>query len=75
MESAVLSCLESTKDLRTQLQATAREQSADIERLTRSSTDLVHTLRNTALSADQDRLEEGGDRFNEMVDHILEVSW
>ncbi|XP_054277543.1 alpha-catulin isoform X2 [Macrosteles quadrilineatus] len=73
MESAVLSCLESTRDLRTQLQATAREQSADIERLTRSSTDLVHTLRNTALSADQDRLEEGGDRFNEMVDHILEV--
>lgn len=74
MESAVISCLEATRELRAQLQATAKEQSADIENLTQSGSDMVSTLRNTALSSDQDRLDEAGDRFNEMVEHILEVS-
>ncbi|XP_046661156.1 alpha-catulin isoform X5 [Homalodisca vitripennis] len=73
MESAVLSCLESTRELRAQLQVTAREQCADVDNLTRAGVDMVGTLRNTALSADQDRLDEAGDRFNEMVEHILEV--
>lgn len=73
MESALLSCLEATRQLRVQLQATARDQSADIERLTRESVNMVGALRNVALSSEQDRLNEDGDHFNEMVEHILEV--
>lgn len=70
----MLSCLDSTRELRTQLQATAMDQSADIENLARSSSEMVGSLRNIALSADPDRLDEAGDRFNERVEHTLEVS-
>lgn len=73
MEGAVVSCLKATRDLRAQLNATAREQTTDISNLTRNGNDLVATLRNTALAADQDRLDETGDRFHEFVEHVLEV--
>ncbi|XP_022186503.2 alpha-catulin isoform X2 [Nilaparvata lugens] len=74
MESAVVSCLKATRDLRAQLQATATEQTRDLAAVLRGGHDLVAQMRNTALAAvDQDRLEQTADRFHEFVDHLLEI--
>ncbi|XP_075214953.1 alpha-catenin related [Lycorma delicatula] len=73
MESAVVNCLKATRDLRTQLNTTAKEQTNELPTLTRNGADLVSQLRNTALASDQDRLEETADKFHEFVEHILEM--
>ncbi|XP_012223699.1 alpha-catulin isoform X2 [Linepithema humile] len=73
MEQAVMGVLRATRDLRQQLSATTMEQAGDLGQVTKAGQELVSTIRNLALANDIDRLQDSSDRFQEYIDHILEV--
>lgn len=75
MEQAVMGVLRATRDLRQQLSATTMEQAGDLGQVTKAGQELVSTIRNLALANDIDRLQDSSDRFQEYIDHILEVSF
>ncbi|KDR21554.1 alpha-catulin isoform X2 [Zootermopsis nevadensis] len=73
MEEAVVALLQSTRDLRHQLQATTMAQAADLTSVVNVGRDMVNVIRNVALASDTDRLMECADKFHEYIEHILEV--
>ncbi|GLH12543.1 Catenin alpha [Gryllus bimaculatus] len=73
MENAVLGLLQATHDLKQQLQQTTLEQAGDLASVVRAAHDMVGIIRNVALASDTERLEEYSERFNEYIEHILEV--
>ncbi|KAK7872271.1 hypothetical protein R5R35_012118 [Gryllus longicercus] len=73
MENAVLGLLQATHDLKQQLQQTTLEQAGDLASIVRAAHDMVGIIRNVALASDTERLEEYSERFNEYIEHILEV--
>ncbi|XP_067001929.2 alpha-catulin [Anabrus simplex] len=73
MENAVLGLLQATHDLKQQLEQTTVEQASDLASIIRAGHDMVGIMRNVALASDTERLEECSDRFNEYIEHILEV--
>lgn len=73
MENAVLGLLRATHDLKQQLQQTTMEQAADLAAVIRAGHEMIGIIRNIALAADTERLEECSERFNEYIEHILEV--
>lgn len=75
MEEAVVALLQSTRDLRHQLQATTMAQAADLTSVVNVGRDMVNVIRNVALASDTDRLMECADKFHEYIEHILEVSY
>jgi hypothetical protein len=73
----ISSCMESvinaTQDLTNQLILTVQDQTADLPLFSKTSAEIVNSLRNSALSREVDRLQMNGDRFHEHIDHILEL--
>lgn len=73
IESCVDSVLSAAQDLTQQLILTAQDQSSDLTHITKSGIELVNLLRNIALNHELDRLSIEGDRFNDHIDHMLEI--
>ncbi|KAI5710813.1 hypothetical protein M8J75_011637 [Diaphorina citri] len=73
VEQAITQCLQATRDLRLELIDTAGEQTGELALVTRGGHQLVTDIRNSALAADVTRLEEYSDKFQETVDHIVEI--
>lgn len=69
----MLGVLRATRDLREQLYRTTMDQAGDLGQVTKAGQELVSTIRNLALASDMNSLQESTDRFNEYIDHILEV--
>lgn len=74
LEQSISQCLSATRDLRIELIDTAGEQTAELTLVTRGGHELVADIRSSALAADITRQEEYSDKFQETVDHIVEVS-
>ncbi|XP_049816325.1 alpha-catulin [Schistocerca nitens] len=73
MESAVCGAIRAARDMGHQLRQTTLEQAAELPAALRGAHDTVAAIRNAALAADADRLQDCSDRFTECLDHILEV--
>ncbi|XP_065216469.1 alpha-catulin isoform X2 [Planococcus citri] len=74
MELAVTNCLDSTRELRTELLATAKDQTNELPSVIRTGNELVTTITNCAASSDHDLLDKTAIRFQETVDHIAEIT-
>lgn len=75
METSITNCLDSTRDLRLELIATAKDQTNELPCIIRAGNELVASLTNSASVSETDRMQESADRFRETIDHILEVSY
>ncbi|XP_051157686.1 alpha-catulin [Leptopilina boulardi] len=73
MEEALDRLLRATKDLKQHLCATTLDQAGDLGSVTKALHELVSSIKNLASSSDIDGLKENSDRFQEYIDHILEV--
>lgn len=73
MEVAMLGLLQAIRDLRVQLVRTVVDQTSELQATTKTGLDIVEAIRNYALSSDSERIDELGERFQEVLDHILEV--
>ena len=73
MESAMLGLLQAIRDLRVQLVRTVVDQTSELQATTKTGLDIVEAVRNYALSSDTERIDEIAERFQEVLDHILEV--
>lgn len=73
LEQSISQCLSATRDLRIELIDTAGEQTAELTLVTRGGHELVADIRSSALAADITRQEEYSDKFQETVDHIVEI--
>lgn len=67
-------CLESTRELRAELIATARDQANELPAIVRNGNELVSTITASSINADTIVLEEAATRFREAVDHIAEIT-
>lgn len=74
MELAVSTCLESTKELRSQLIATVKDQTNELPSVIRTGNELVASIMNDALASDVEGLQSTANRFRETVDHIAEIT-
>ncbi|XP_018903579.1 alpha-catulin isoform X2 [Bemisia tabaci] len=70
---AIANCLDATRELRQELWETAEEQTSELASVIKLGNELVALIRNTATAADQPRLEEYAEKFQETVEHILET--
>lgn len=74
MELAVTTCLDSTRELRAELIATARDQANELPAIIRNGNEMVARLTNSSSTGDIVVLEEAAKRFCETVDHIAEIT-
>lgn len=74
MELAVNACLESTRELRSELVATAKDQTNELPSVVRTGHELVTAITNSALTSSADALQKTATRFRETVDHIAEIT-
>lgn len=74
MELAVTNCLDSTRELRAELIATAKDQTNELPSVIRTGNELVTTITNCATTSDVDVLDKTASRFQEAVDHIAEIT-
>lgn len=74
MELAVTACLDSTRELRAELIATAKDQTNELPSVIRTGNELVTTITNSAVSSELDMLLQTATRFRETVDHIAEIT-
>ncbi|XP_059475145.1 alpha-catulin isoform X2 [Neocloeon triangulifer] len=73
VEGSQQGVLRATRELRAQLQATTLAQSADLGNVARAGVELMSCVRNSALASDTERLEEASAKFNEHLEHVLEI--
>lgn len=73
LETAIRALVQCTQELRIQLQQTALEQAAELIESSKEDADLISHLRSAALSLDNERFDECGERFQEHIDHLQEV--
>ncbi|KAE8747467.1 hypothetical protein FOCC_FOCC005798 [Frankliniella occidentalis] len=73
MEVAMLGLLQAVRDMRVQLVRTVVDQTTDLQATTKTGLEITDAIRNYALAADTERIDELGERFQEVLDHILEV--
>lgn len=74
MELTVTNCLDSTRELRAELIATAKDQTNELPSVIRTGNELVTTITNSAMTGDAIVLGETATRFQETVDHIAEIA-
>ncbi|XKL59885.1 hypothetical protein PGB90_000901 [Kerria lacca] len=74
MELAVSTCLDSTRELRAELIATAKHQTNELPSVIRTGNELVSTITNSAVTSNIEVLQETAIRFRETVDHIAEIT-
>lgn len=74
MELAVNACLESTREMRSELVATAKDQTNELPSVVRTGHELVTAITNSALTSSADALQKTATRFRETVDHIAEIT-
>jgi hypothetical protein len=74
VEGSLQAVLQATRELRAQLQATTLAQTSDLGSVARAGVDVMSCVRNAALASDTERLEEAAAKFNEHLEHVLEVS-
>ncbi|KAJ1525956.1 hypothetical protein ONE63_009141 [Megalurothrips usitatus] len=73
MEVAMLGLLQAIRDMRVQLVRTVVDQTAELQATTKTGLEIVDSVRNHAMAADTERIDELAERFHEVLDHILEV--
>lgn len=74
MELAVTNCLDSTRELRAELIATAKDQTNELPSVIRTGNELVTTITSCAATSDLELLNKTATRFQETVDHIAEIT-
>ncbi|CAG9768120.1 unnamed protein product [Ceutorhynchus assimilis] len=73
MEESVQACINSARDLSRHLANAAIHQAQDLNTATKQGLEMVAAIRQQAISGDIDRLNHTSDRFQDSIDHILEV--
>jgi hypothetical protein len=73
VDGSLQAVLQATRELRAQLQATTLAQTADLGSVARAGVDVMNCVRNAALASDTERLDEAAHKFNEHLEHVLEV--
>ncbi|KAK2708598.1 alpha-catulin-like isoform X2 [Artemia franciscana] len=73
LELSIRNVLDTSRDLRLELQKTSLDQVSDLLKLFKDSSDLIASVKNAAMAVDSDRLEEASMWFQEHVDHVQEV--
>lgn len=66
--------MESTRELRAELIATARDQANELPAIMRNGNELVTTITVSSTAGDSVVFEEAATRFLETVDHIAEIT-
>lgn len=73
IDSAVDAVLAATGDLSNQLCMAVADQTAELGSVIQMGVDLVCSLRGLALNQELDRLQERAERFQDYIDHIMDV--
>lgn len=73
IDGAVDSVLTATADLSNQLCMAVADQTAELSGVIQMGVDLVCSLRTLALNQELDRLQERAERFQDYIDHIMDV--
>ncbi|KAL1500968.1 hypothetical protein ABEB36_006378 [Hypothenemus hampei] len=73
LEESVQVCINTARDLSRHLANAAINQAQDLNTATKQGLEMVAAIRQQALSEDMDRLNHTSDRFQDSIDHILEV--